>query len=484
MPPKATNSNETGFLEFIDEIIGTKRYEKPLIKLRERMEELDFQREEKSQRVTLAEQHKNGLVEPMRKATKFLQDRNAKISTNHVLNQVKAFQYRKRMTGRKEELQELDEQRTAINTRLEEIKKYNDERRHEYAEAEKEYQIAEAKLKKNKKQMEDAEVKHNRLNHDLTTTNDERKKKKAEKAKVEAELEKLHGLPERHAAEIEKLEKRKSELEEQIEAEDEATKEKIAQVNQKIEKAVAEKKKADATLRKYKEVVDGKKVAVETLKKELERGKQKEEAEKAKLEKLRKELEELENNVKRKSGQGDVNIDPNELAAKARTANGLKQEAADLESVEMQKRSLCTNLRGQYHAAKESAEGGRITNTVDKQLFEAKAQGQFPGLYGRMKDLATIEEKYNIGATVSTGMLDYWIVDNDQTGAECIQFLKDRRLPSQSFLCLSKMGQNVEQCRQPFRTPPNSKRIFDLLKLTKPETAPAYYKAFRDTLVR
>lgn len=120
---------------------------------------------------------------------------------------------------------------------------------------------------------------------------------------------------------------------------------------------------------------------------------------------------------------------------------------------------------------------------VYKAFFGAKEEGRLQGLYGRMKDLATIDEKFNVGATVATGVLEYWVADTADTATECINFLKSKGLPPQTFMCLEKMKRFEGMARNPFKTPQGAHRIFDLLKLSKPELAPAYYKAYFNTLV-
>jgi hypothetical protein len=55
MRPISPNGHDTGLLELLEEIIGTKRYIKPLALLDERIEKYDYEREEKLQRVDLAE---------------------------------------------------------------------------------------------------------------------------------------------------------------------------------------------------------------------------------------------------------------------------------------------------------------------------------------------------------------------------------------------------------------------------------------------
>ncbi|ODM94908.1 Structural maintenance of chromosomes protein 4 [Orchesella cincta] len=482
MPPKATNTHETGFLEFIDEIIGTKRYEKPLEQLKVKMEEIEVTRESKSQRVTLAQQHKQGLVEPMKKATAFLRDRNTKIRTNHVLHQVKAYHYRKQGAEKSEKLKGLEETKSEIQNRLDEINKYNEERRQEYAEAEKAYKVAESNYKKYKKRMDDADEKYVTLNREVKTSNEERKKKMKDIEKLAEELEKLQGLPERHGAEIGKLEKRKVELTSDIQTEEKATKGDMDKLIKQMDQCVAEKQKLDAKFRQLKAVVDEKKALRDTLQKELDRSKSNEETEKNKLIKLQEELQELEKTVKRKSGEG-LNLDPDLIRKKEAEATKNRGKAASMENLEQEKRATYMNLRGKFSDAQESMRGGMITDSVDKAMFAAKQGGRFGGLYGRLKDLATIDNKYNIGATAASSMTDYWVVDSDQTAAECITFLKEKRLPSQSFLCLNQMGSYARRSKDPFRTPADSLRIFDLFKITHPELAPVFYRAYSDTLI-
>lgn len=105
------------------------------------------------------------------------------------------------------------------------------------------------------------------------------------------------------------------------------------------------------------------------------------------------------------------------------------------------------------------------------------------GLYGRLRDLATIDEKYNVAATVACGLWDHWVVDTDGTGEEAINFLREKNLPFQNFQCLNKLQRYVQMARRPFKAPQESHRLFDLIKTSKPELSAAFYKALGDTLV-
>jgi len=104
-------------------------------------------------------------------------------------------------------------------------------------------------------------------------------------------------------------------------------------------------------------------------------------------------------------------------------------------------------------------------------------------LYGRLRDLATINEKYNVAATVASGIWDNWVVDNEVTGEQAIKFLRERNLPFQNFQCLNKLQRYLANSARPFNAPHNSHRLFDLIKISKPELASVFYKALNDTLV-
>lgn len=83
MKPKAQNENDTGMLEFLEDIIGTVRYKEPLEKLSEKIEVLSECRVEKLNRLKIAEKEKAALVEPMQEAVQYLEQENAVSKIQH-----------------------------------------------------------------------------------------------------------------------------------------------------------------------------------------------------------------------------------------------------------------------------------------------------------------------------------------------------------------------------------------------------------------
>lgn len=87
MKTKAANENETGMLEYLEDIIGTTRYKVPLQKLLDRVEILSEQRLEKVNRLKLVENEVQELKKPMEEAVGFLKLENSIINSKNCLYQ-------------------------------------------------------------------------------------------------------------------------------------------------------------------------------------------------------------------------------------------------------------------------------------------------------------------------------------------------------------------------------------------------------------
>ena len=66
MKPKGQGENDTGMLEFLEDIIGSSRYKEPIEILHQRVQELDEHRTEKLNRVKLVEKEKTLLLYSVR----------------------------------------------------------------------------------------------------------------------------------------------------------------------------------------------------------------------------------------------------------------------------------------------------------------------------------------------------------------------------------------------------------------------------------
>ena len=61
------------------------------------------------------------------------------------------------------------------------------------------------------------------------------------------------------------------------------------------------------------------------------------------------------------------------------------------------------------------------------------------GILGRLGDLATVHEKFDIAVTTACGYLDHIVVDTITNGERCINYLKQNKIGSGKFICLDKI---------------------------------------------
>ncbi|KAF5203852.1 Structural maintenance of chromosomes protein [Thalictrum thalictroides] len=104
----------------------------------------------------------------------------------------------------------------------------------------------------------------------------------------------------------------------------------------------------------------------------------------------------------------------------------------------------------------------------DKRLSEAvqTLKELYPGVYGRMTNLCgPTQKKYNLAVTVAMGrFMDAVVVEDEHTGKECIKYLKEKRLPAQTFIPLQTI--RVKPIFEKLRTlGGTAKLVFDTLLL-------------------
>ncbi|KAH7287580.1 hypothetical protein KP509_32G063300 [Ceratopteris richardii] len=121
----------------------------------------------------------------------------------------------------------------------------------------------------------------------------------------------------------------------------------------------------------------------------------------------------------------------------------------------------------------------------DARLSEAaeSIKRLFPGVHGRMTDLCRpIQKKYNLAVTVAMGkFMDAIVVEDEHTGKECIKYLKEQRLPPQTFIPLQSA--RVKPIQEKMRTlGGSSKLIYDVIQFD-PALEKAVLYAVGNTLV-
>lgn len=133
-----------------------------------------------------------------------------------------------------------------------------------------------------------------------------------------------------------------------------------------------------------------------------------------------------------------------------------------------------SDLRAERYETERDAKFSQAVETL-KRLFQ--------GVHGRMTDLCRpTQKKYNLAVTVAMGrFMDAVVVDDESTGKECIKYLKEQRLPPQTFIPLQSVRVKpiVERLRTLGGT---AKLVFDVIQFD-PVLEKAVLYAVGNTLV-
>ncbi|XP_033144182.1 structural maintenance of chromosomes protein 1 [Brassica rapa] len=127
----------------------------------------------------------------------------------------------------------------------------------------------------------------------------------------------------------------------------------------------------------------------------------------------------------------------------------------------------------------------RYENERDSRLTQAveSLKRLFQGVHGRMTDLCRPNrKKYNLAVTVAMGrFMDAVVVEDENTGKDCIKYLKEQRLPPMTFIPLQSVRVKpvLERLRNLDGT---AKLAFDVIQFD-PELEKAVLFAVGNTLV-
>ncbi|KAG4959347.1 hypothetical protein JHK87_035980 [Glycine soja] len=189
-----------------------------------------------------------------------------------------------------------------------------------------------------------------------------------------------------------------------------------------------------AKLREEKELLDRKLNADSEAQKNLEEN----------LQQLRNRESELNSQEEQMRARLEKILD-NSAKNKVGLEN-LKKELRVMQDKHRDSKKKYENLKlkiGELENQLRELKADRYENERDVRLSQAveTLKRLFQGVHGRMTDLCRpTQKKYNLAVTVAMGkFMDAVVVDNEKTGKECIKYLKDQRLPPQTFIPLESV---------------------------------------------
>ncbi|XP_046426199.1 structural maintenance of chromosomes protein 4 isoform X1 [Neodiprion fabricii] len=481
MKPKGQTSNDTGMLEFLEDIIGTVRYKEPLEKLSQKIELLTENRVEHLNRLQVVEKEKEELEEPMQHAVRYLKCENKIAQLQHQLYHCKRLRAQDECTQQELKKTEMDKDYQKLQDEMSLVKTQKNEKQAEMKEKCKKWDALQNRKDQLTAKYEEIKKKDEQLHAELVETN---KRRKANMATVKTEKEKLESLskvPEKNAKDIAECEG----LHERCIADREKAEATLATLmnglKKKTEPLLEQRRLLETELMSLRKNVDQARGNLEIAQSSLRLYTSAEVAEKAKLEELQESLKNTNDLLRQRKEQ--IKVFDIKIPATEKSLVEAQREFDMVKQRDISATAQLRNTRIRVEEQRSAMNASKSRNRVLDSLMQQKRQGNIPGIRGRLGDLGAIDSKYDVAISTACGPLDNILVDTVDTARRCIAFLRQNDIGRATFIALEKQQRLWSECRERIATPENVPRLFDLIRVEDEEVLPAFYYGLRNTLV-
>lgn len=481
MKPMTGKKEDPGLLEYLEDIIGSHAYVEQIHQLEKDYAEAKREKENRLLLVHDVRKELDSMESNKQKAIQFMEAEHRGLCLNHIFHNLKIFESRDKETTIQAKISHLEQERDQMRT---DLRKMMETYQGEFKQL-KELEAQMNALNQEKegvKQKMDNDTKHDHaimlkiksLITSISESNSMIEKNKAdiekrsqEIAKMredlphkEAHLEKIHGELQQHSGsltammakiqpEVKKFNEKLQELKEKITPVERETS------TYESQKRTLAKKLEDLMGKESKMLEDREKLAYQ-------------------LQNSTSEIDKLKS--KKDQMQQETKIREDRLLL-------CKQ---GLEQIEETNRKLGEELRlveNKLHEVNTHKEQAMSQNHVLTYLMGNQDLKPFGKIYGRIGDLASIKEEYDIAISALGNQFNNILVESNTTAKECINLLKKDKVGAAHFTALNKQMDKKQYMNKPFTAPPDSKRLFDLVETNSEEVRLVYYNILQDTLV-
>ncbi|KKY23225.1 putative nuclear condensin complex subunit smc4 [Phaeomoniella chlamydospora] len=478
MKPKAANEHDDGLLEYLEDIIGTSKYKTPIEEAATEVETLNEVCVEKNGRVQHVEKEKNGLEDKKNKALAYIKDENELAEKQSTLYQIY--------------IAECEDNAAVTQEAIDEIQGQLDAELEKHAGSEDNIKALEKSYKKTAKEFESMEKSTQEMVKELSrfekesVKHEERRKfisnkqKKAEKAATTSRLAASEALSliEKHTDDIERKSEEIATLEKEMATEEQeliSIRESLKGKTQGLSDQVAAKQKS---LEPWSAKINEKQSAIAVAQSELDILREKANAGAVALEEAQSKIGTIEESIATKSEEiAQRQAEKHRLEKDVRKINDALQKLAHSEP---EIRAQISSARQKADEARASLASSQNQGNVLKGLMRLKDSGRIQGFHGRLGNLGTIDQKYDVAISTACPSLDNMVVDNVEVGQQCIDYLRKNNLGRANFILLDRLA---KRDLSPISTPEKAPRLFDLVKPKDAVFAPAFYSVMQNTLV-
>lgn len=481
MKAKAEKEGDDGLLEYLEDIIGTTKYKQLIEDSLVRIEELNTVCQEKSDRFVLVEKDKNLLDEKKVEALKFLE-------LERKLNNFKSLKFQCNISHLQSKIEEYQSERDELQKQLDEKKDANEAvLRHIETETAKQLDIKK-ELKKILNEIECQNKQKRDLNKQNVSFEEKSKNFESKLKKIQKTINALnhalqnsnHSLTsysnssEQYKSDIERLELSLKDEEERLIRIREKMADKTSGFTKRIEELQNQLEPWTSKLKNNENEIELIKSNIDILEDQMNNTKKQLEEHKEKLIAIKHEGKKKEEECREKE----------EKLETIEEQISLGEEQTNLMKLKLDKmKNHITKAKNKYHDAAQAFQSKQNQSSVLAALTKLGKSGRIEGFYGKLGDLGTIDEKYDIAVSTAAPGLDSMVVETVETAQACIDYLRKNKLGYANFICLNKLrNYDLSPILIP-GDPSKIKRLFDLIDPINPKFAPAFFSKMFNTLV-
>ncbi|OMP85967.1 Structural maintenance of chromosomes protein 4 [Diplodia seriata] len=478
MKAKAGNEHDDGLLEYLEDIIGTSKYKTPIEESAAQVETLNEVCQEKNNRVQHVEKEKDSLEDKKNKALAYIRDENELAIKQSALYQIFLNDTSDNIQVAQEA---INEAQASLNEELERHKGSEEE----IKELEKQYKVGSKQYDTLDKQTQDFLKELAKLDKETVKFEEKKKfltnkEKKLQKtletskfgtSEAESTMKKCADDIDRNTAEI-------AELEEKMQAEEEelnSIRESLKGKTQSISDEIAKKQKS---LEPWNAKINEQQSAMAVAQSELDILREKENEGAKKIADTEARIASLEEQKATKLSE--LEECESEKRSTEKDIKNVQKEMAVLGQEEPKVRSKLSSARQKADEARSSLSATQSQGNVLTGLTRLQESGRIKGFHGRLGNLGTIDQKYDIAISTACPALNNLVVDSVEVGQQCIEYLRKNNLGRANFILLDRLPQRD---LSEITTPENVPRLFDLVRSKHDKFRSAFYSVMQNTLV-
>ena len=478
MRPKAASEHDDGLLEYLEDIIGTSKYKAPIEESATEVEMLNEVCTEKSARVQHVEKERSGLEEKKDKALAYIRDENELAAKQSALYQIYIDECGDNLKVTEEAISQMQDQ---LNGELEKHQGSEEgikEMETQYKRGAKEFESLQKATQAVIKEM---------AKHDKEHVKYEEKKKflTGKQGKLDKTLQtsrlacsEANSLIQKHSDDIERNTTEIAALERSMRSEESelaAIRDSLKGKTQAFSDQIAEKQRS---LEPWNEKINEKQSAIAVTQSKLDILRERASAGAVAMEEIQAKLISVQ--ASREAKENEVDSLKQQRLELDSNVGKISQELSMMAKKEPQLRSQLSGARQKADEARASLSNTQAQGNVLSGLMRLKESGRITGFHGRLGNLGTIDQRYDVAISTACPSLDNLVVDSVAVGQQCIEYLRKNNLGRANFICLKELPRRD---LNEIETPESVPRLYDLVKPQDDVFRPAFFSVLQNTLV-